>query len=46
MDTSLGLVNLLLKTNHFFINTFLVGFGNDQIVVTTIRKKIVIIDIR
>ena len=45
MDASFGLVNLLLKTNHLFINSFLVGFDNDQIIVITIRGKIVIIDI-
>ena len=44
MDSSFGLVNLLLKTNHLFINSFLVGFDNDQIVVITIRKKIMIIN--
>ena len=45
MNPSLGLVNLLLKTNHLFINSFLVGFGNNQIIVITIRRKTVIINI-
>ena len=45
MNSSLGFVNLLLKTNHLFIDSFPVGFGNDQIVIITIRRKIVIIDI-
>ena len=45
MDSSFDLVNLLLKTNHFFINSFLVGFGNNQVIIITIRKKIMIINI-
>ena len=45
MDSSLDFVNLLLKTNYFFVDSFLVGFGNDQIVVITIRRKTVIINI-
>ena len=44
MDSSFGLVNLLLKTNHLFIDSFLVGFDNNQIVVITVRRKAVIID--
>ena len=45
MDSSLGFVNLLLKTNYLLIDSFLVGFDNNQIVVITVRRKIVIIDI-
>ena len=45
MNLSLGFVNLLLKTNHLFIDSFLVGFDNDQIAGVTIRKKIMIINI-
>ena len=44
MDASFGLVNLLLKTNNFFINSFLIGFDNDQIIVITVRGKIMIIN--
>ena len=44
MNSSLDLVNLLLKTNYFLIDSFLVGFGNNQIVVITVRKKAVIIN--
>ena len=44
MDSSFGFVNLLLKTNHLFINSFLVGFDNNQIIIITIRRKTVIID--
>ena len=44
MDSSLDFVNLLLKTNHFFVDSFLVEFDNNQIAVITVRRKIVIID--
>ena len=45
MDSSLDLVNLLLKTNHLFVDSFLIGFDNDQITDITIRGKIIIINI-
>ena len=44
MNSSFSLVNLSLETNHLFINSFLIGFGNNQIVVITIRRKIIIIN--
>ena len=45
MNSSLDFVNLLLKTNHLLIDSFLIGFDNDQIVNITIRKKTIIINI-
>ena len=45
MDSSFDFVNLLLKTNYLFINSFLVGFDNNQIIVITIRRKTVIVNI-